>query len=105
VAKKPVRVLLPRGNGDRISARVVYQGPLTAPVEQGREVGRLRITRGDTQALDLPVYAGEDVAAGTIPQRALDGAWEVGTGLFRRAFDKAGVGDKAGATDKAGAKS
>ncbi|MHC2089354.1 D-alanyl-D-alanine carboxypeptidase family protein [Methylobacterium sp. WCS2018Hpa-22] len=105
VAKKPVRVLLPRGNGDRISARVVYQGPLTAPVEQGKEVGRLRITRGDTQALDLPVYAGEDVPAGTIPQRALDGAWEFGTGLFRRAFDKAGASDKASATDKAGAKS
>ncbi|KAB1073146.1 D-alanyl-D-alanine carboxypeptidase family protein [Methylobacterium planeticum] len=89
VARKPVRLLLPRGSGERISARAVYQGPLTAPVEQGREIGRLRIMRGDTVALDQPLYAGETVAAGTIPQRALDAALEVGTGLFRRAFGKA----------------
>ncbi|WP_132255235.1 D-alanyl-D-alanine carboxypeptidase family protein [Methylobacterium segetis] len=90
VAKKPVRLLLPRGSGERVSAKVVYQGPLSAPVEQGREVGRLRVMRGDTLALDQPLYAGEAVAAGTIPQRALDAAIEVGTGLFRRAFSKAG---------------
>ncbi|GJE43447.1 D-alanyl-D-alanine carboxypeptidase family protein [Methylobacterium soli] len=89
VARKPVRLLLPRGSGERISARAVYQGPLTAPVEQGREIGRLRIMRGDAVALDQPLYAGETVAAGTIPQRALDAALEVGTGLFRRAFSKA----------------
>lgn len=108
VARKPVRVLLPRGSGDRITARAIYQGPLVAPVEPGREIGRLRITRGDIQALDQPLYAGEAVAAGTIPQRALDAAWEVGTGLVRRAFDKGaadkGAADK-GASDKAGAKS
>lgn len=91
VAKKPVRVMLPRGSGDRITARAVYQGPLVAPVEQGREVARLRIMRGDTQALDQPLYAGETVEAGTIPQRALDATWEVGTGLFRKAFEKAGA--------------
>lgn len=91
VAKKAVRVLLPRGSGDRITAKVVYQGPLVAPVEQGREIGRLRITRGDTQALDQPLYAGDTVEAGTIPQRALDATWEVGTGLFRKAFEKAGA--------------
>ncbi|MER2267116.1 D-alanyl-D-alanine carboxypeptidase family protein [Methylobacterium oxalidis] len=90
MAKKPVRLLLPRGSGERVTARVVYQGPLTAPVEQGREVGRLRVMRGDTLALDQPLYAGESVASGTIPQRALDAALEVGTGLFRRAFSKAG---------------
>ncbi|AWN43408.1 D-alanyl-D-alanine carboxypeptidase family protein [Methylobacterium durans] len=90
VAKKPVRLLLPRGSGERVTAKVVYQGPLSAPVEQGREIGRLRVMRGDTLALDQPLYAGEAVGSGTIPQRALDAALEVGTGLFRRAFSKAG---------------
>lgn len=88
LAKKPVRLLVPRGSGDKVTARVVYQGPLTAPIEEGSEVGRLRITRGEIQALDQPLYAGGSVATGTIPQRALDAAWEVGTGLFRRAFNK-----------------
>ena len=95
VAKRPVRLLLPRGSGDRISARIVYQGPLPAPVEAGQEIGRLRVMRGDVLALDQPVYAGEDVAPGTLSQRAMDAALEVGTDLVRRAFDKAsGKADK-----------
>ncbi len=97
VAKKPVRVLMPRGSADRVTARVVYQGPLTAPVEAGSEVGRLRVMRGDVVALDQPVYAGEAVGTGTLSQRAMDGALEFGTDLMRRAFDKAaGKGETKG---------
>jgi len=81
---------------------VVYQGPLVAPVAQGREVGRLRVTRGDTLALEQPVYAGETVEAGTLSQRALDAALEVGTDLVRRAFEKAKGGNGAGSTSTAG---
>ena len=93
VAKKPIRLLVPRGSGDKIAARVIYRGPLMAPVEEGKQVARLRITRGETQALDLPLFAAETVAAGSIPQRALDAALEVGTGLFRKAFGKDGGKD------------
>ncbi len=93
VAKKAIRLLVPRGSGDKVTARVVYRGPLLAPVEEGAQVARLRITRGETQALDLPLYAAETVAAGTIPQRALDAALEFGTGLFRKAI---GQGEAAG---------
>ena len=86
VAKKPVRVLMPRGSGDRIAARIVYTGPVRAPVQRGAEIARLRVTRGDVQALDLPLYAGEDVGTGSLSQRALDGLLEFGTGLVRGAF-------------------
>lgn len=96
VANKPVRLLLPRGASDRISAKVVYQGPVVAPVEQGREVARLRVTRGDNIALEQPLYAGETVAAGTLSQRAMDAALEVGTDLIRRAFEKAKGGTGSG---------
>ncbi len=96
VANKPVRLLLPRGSSERVSARVVYQGPLAAPVEQGREVARLRVTRGDTLALEQPLYAGESVAAGTLTQRAMDAAMEVGSDLLRKAFDKAKGGSQTG---------
>ncbi|MGV7034396.1 D-alanyl-D-alanine carboxypeptidase family protein [Methylobacterium symbioticum] len=102
VAKRPVRLLLPRGSGDRVTARVVYQGPLPAPVEEGQEIGRLRVMRGDVLALDQPVYAGEAVGPGTLSQRAMDAALEVGTDLVRRAFDKAS--GKGKATDKAAEK-
>ncbi|VUF15834.1 D-alanyl-D-alanine carboxypeptidase family protein [Methylobacterium dankookense] len=98
VAKRPVRLLLPRGSGDRVTAKVVYQGPLPAPVEEGQPIGRLRVMRGDAVALDQPVYAGEAVGPGTLSQRAMDAALEVGTDLVRRAFDKASGKGKADKT-------
>ena len=89
VAKKPVRVLLPRGASDKVSAKVVYQGPLVAPITEGQQIGVLRVQRGDTVALDLPLYAGASVGQGTLSQRAMDAALEFGTGLMRKAFDRA----------------
>ncbi|WP_082145340.1 D-alanyl-D-alanine carboxypeptidase family protein [Microvirga massiliensis] len=86
VSLRPVQVLLPRGSGDRIVARIVYTGPLRAPIKAGDKVAHLQVARGDIQALDIPLYAGEDVAVGTLSQRAFDGLLEVGTGWIRRAF-------------------
>jgi serine-type D-Ala-D-Ala carboxypeptidase (penicillin-binding protein 5/6) len=85
VAKKPVRLLAPRGSNEKIVARIVYQGPVQAPVEQGALVGRLKVMRGEIQALDVPLYAGESVGVGSLPQRAVDGLMELGGDLVRRA--------------------
>ncbi|RDI56762.1 D-alanyl-D-alanine carboxypeptidase family protein [Microvirga subterranea] len=86
VAKKPVRVLVNRGESERVSARIVYTGPLKAPVKKGAEVAKLRVDRGDMQALEMPLYANEDVQVGTLSQRALDGLLEMSTGWVRNAF-------------------
>lgn len=86
VSKKPVRVLVPRGDGERVTARIVYTGPLKAPIQKGAEVARLQVSRGDMQALDIPLYANEHVQQGTLSQRALDGLLEFSTGWVRRAF-------------------
>ncbi len=88
VTKKPVRLMLPRGNGDRLVARATYQGPLTAPVEAGREVGRLKVHPRRAGGVDMPLYTAEAVPAGTMTQRALDAALEVGTGWFRQALSR-----------------
>jgi D-alanyl-D-alanine carboxypeptidase (penicillin-binding protein 5/6) len=86
VAKKPVRVLVNRGETERVSARIVYTGPLKAPVQKGAEVAKLRVDRGDMQALEVPLYANEDVQVGTLSQRALDGLIEMSSGWVRSAF-------------------
>lgn len=86
VSKKPVRVLVPRGESERVTARIIYTGPLKAPIQKGAEVARLQVNRGDMQALELPLYANEDVQEGTLSQRALDGLLEFSTGWVRRAF-------------------
>ena len=88
VARNAVRVLVPRGSNERLTLRIVYIGPLKPPVRQGAQVARLRATRGDVQALDLPLYAAEDVGVGNLQQRAVDGLLEWGTGMVRRVFTK-----------------
>lgn len=84
VAKEAVNVLIPRGNQDRLSARIVYTGPLLAPVKAGDKVGVLKVGRGDIQALDIPLYAAADVPAGSLTQRATDAAVEYGGQLVRQ---------------------
>ncbi|SCY82171.1 D-alanyl-D-alanine carboxypeptidase family protein [Microvirga guangxiensis] len=86
VSRKAIRVLVPRGESERVTARIIYTGPLKAPVQKGTEVARLQVNRGDMQALEMPLYASEDIQEGTLSQRALDGLLEFGTGWVRRAF-------------------
>ncbi|POR55292.1 D-alanyl-D-alanine carboxypeptidase family protein [Bosea psychrotolerans] len=87
-AKGPVSLLLPRGAGERLNARIVYRGPLVAPVQEGTEVGRLLVTRGDVKTLEIPLYASETVEAGTLQRRALDALMEVATGWVRKALKR-----------------
>ena len=88
VANGPVKLLIPRGSGERLTAKIIYQGPLVAPVEAGKEVARLRITRGAIQALDVPLKTQTAVETGPLWHRALDAALELGYGLIRRTFSK-----------------
>jgi len=87
-AKGPVSLLLPRGSSERINARIVYRGPLTVPVQEGAEVARLLVTRGDVKTLDIPLYAAETVQAGTLQSRAFDALMEVATGWVRKALGR-----------------
>lgn len=82
-ARRLVRLLLPRGQSDRVTAQIVYRGPVHAPVAAGTELGRLRVLRGTQLALEVPVYAAADVGTGTLSQRALQGAWELVAGWVR----------------------
>jgi len=78
-----VRLMVPRGGNDKIIARIVYTGPVPAPVVKGQPIGKLRIWRGDSMALEVPLQAGEDVGAGNLSQRAFDAVTELVIGLFR----------------------
>lgn len=88
VAREPVRVLVPRGASDRLDVKVVYRGPLKAPVAAGTQVAELRVTRDEVDALVLPLYTGEAVESGSLSQRAFDALFELGTGAIRDALSK-----------------
>jgi D-alanyl-D-alanine carboxypeptidase (penicillin-binding protein 5/6) len=83
VATRPVRLLLPRGSTEKLTGRIVYAGPIKAPVEKGAKIGTLKIWRGEQLTLEVPLEAGASVGAGSLTQRALDAMSELAIGLFR----------------------
>lgn len=87
-AKGPVSLLVPRGSSERLAARIVYRGPLPAPVAEGSEVARLLVTRGEVKTLELPLYAAETVPVGSLQRRALDALLEAATGWVRKALGR-----------------
>src|SRR6201997_5083379 len=86
----PVNVMVSKQGNDKLLARVVYSGPVKAPVAVGQQVGVVRVWRGADVAMEQPVYAAEAVGVGSTMRRALDGAQELVIGMFRAGF-KAGA--------------
>jgi D-alanyl-D-alanine carboxypeptidase (penicillin-binding protein 5/6) len=82
-AKGAVDLFLPITNRDKLTARIVYRGPLPAPVEEGQEVGELKVWIGDTLSQEMPLYAAESVDIGSLPHRALDAVKELAVGWLR----------------------
>jgi D-alanyl-D-alanine carboxypeptidase (penicillin-binding protein 5/6) len=87
-AGKEVRLMVPRGSRDKIIARVVYSGPVPAPVQQGQKIGTLKVWRGEFVVLEVPLQAAESVDTGSMPRRAFDAATELVLGLFRAGFKR-----------------
>jgi serine-type D-Ala-D-Ala carboxypeptidase (penicillin-binding protein 5/6) len=82
-AKGPVSIFVPTTNRDRLIARIVYDGPVEAPVEEGARIGTLRVWIGDTLSQETPLYAAETVGRGALHQRALDAVEELAIGWLR----------------------
>jgi serine-type D-Ala-D-Ala carboxypeptidase (penicillin-binding protein 5/6) len=77
-----------KNGSDKLIARIVYNGPVRAPVEPGRPIGIVRVMRGANVAVETPVYAVEAVGTGSLTRRAFDGASELVVGLFRAGVAK-----------------
>jgi serine-type D-Ala-D-Ala carboxypeptidase (penicillin-binding protein 5/6) len=77
-----VSLLVPRDSTERLLARIVYTGPVRAPVEEGQPIGQLRVWRGDNMVLEAPLQAGASVPSGGMTRRAFDAATEFVIGLF-----------------------
>jgi D-alanyl-D-alanine carboxypeptidase (penicillin-binding protein 5/6) len=83
VGKDIITLMVPHDSNDRITAKIVYPGPIVAPVERGQSIGKLRVFRGDRVALEAPLIAGESVGRGGLARRAFDAMNELVVGLFR----------------------
>jgi D-alanyl-D-alanine carboxypeptidase (penicillin-binding protein 5/6) len=85
---QPIKLMVHKNGTDKLIARVVYNGPVRAPVESGQQVGVVRVWRGANIAMDAPVYAAESVGKGSTIRRAIDGASELVIGMFRAGAEK-----------------
>jgi serine-type D-Ala-D-Ala carboxypeptidase (penicillin-binding protein 5/6) len=85
---KPIKVMVSKQGGEKLIARVVYNGPVKAPVAAGQQVGVVRVWRGPNVAMEAPVYAQEAVAVGSTMRRAVDGAQELVISMFRAGAGK-----------------
>ncbi len=77
ISKTDVDVLLPRGETLEYRIRVVYTGPLHAPVEEGTPAGEIRVLGTDGIVYRSPLVTGGSVGVGTLFTRALDGLQEL----------------------------
>ena len=88
IAPGTISVMMPRNGGEHLLARIVYSGPVPAPVSRGQSIGKLKVWRGESLALEVPLKAAEDVGTGSMSHRAMDAATELMIGLFRAGVNK-----------------
>ena len=85
---EPIKVMVQKNGADKLIARVIYSGPVRAPIEAGQLVGVVRVWRGTNVAMEAPVFAAEPVGKGSTMRRAIDGASELVIGMFRAGAEK-----------------
>jgi serine-type D-Ala-D-Ala carboxypeptidase (penicillin-binding protein 5/6) len=85
---EPIKVMVQKNGNDKLIARIVYSGPVRAPVQSGQPVGVVKVWRGGNIAMEAPVFAAESVDKGSTMRRAIDGASELVIGMFRLGAEK-----------------
>ncbi len=83
-----VKLMVPKAGGEKVIARIAYQGPVPAPIAQGQPVGLLKVWRDDKLVLQVPLKAAESVPKGNMSQRALDAVSEMVIALFRAGAER-----------------
>ncbi len=82
-ASEPVQVMVQKNGSDKLLARIVYTGPVRAPVAPGQPIGVIKVWRGKEVAVETPVHATDAVGVGSTMRRAMDGAIELVIGMVR----------------------
>lgn len=87
-ADEPVSVMVQKNGSDKLIARIVYTGPIRAPVQSGQQVGMFKLWRNGNLALEVPVHAGRSIGTGSMTSRAIDGVSELAIGVLRSGIQK-----------------
>lgn len=82
--KEPVDILMNIEKKPVISAKIIYHGPLDAPISPDVEVGKLQIFANKTVLLEKPVFTVNDVAETGLVGKAKDALYELTIGWLRK---------------------
>lgn len=85
-APEAVKIAVPRAVQGQVIARVVYEGPLKAPLSQGQTVATLRVWRDGQLQREVPLSIRQEVRQGGLVRRASDSVRELAIGAFRSLF-------------------
>lgn len=87
-AKLPRELRLPtlRGQGGATSLKMVYRGPVPAPITEGQEVARLEVLLDGRVIQSAPLVAVKAVATGSTLARAQDAAVELSRQWAKNGF-------------------
>ena len=61
VTEKEVKITIPRLARRKMTVKVVYEGPIPAPIAKGTPVARLVVSAPNTEEISFPLVAGADV--------------------------------------------
>ena len=73
VAPQNLAVTLPRTASADVKVKVVYTGPIKAPIAKGQQIAQLIVQTHDTAPQVMPLVAGEDVAEAGVFGRLWNG--------------------------------
>ena len=55
---EPIKVMVQKNGNEKLIARIVYNGPVRAPIEAGQQIGVVKVWRGANVAVEAPVLCG-----------------------------------------------
>lgn len=73
VAPQDIAVTIPSGSSPDMQIKVVYQGPIQAPIKAGQHIADIVVTTPDTGAQTMPLVAAKDVGKAGFFRRAWNG--------------------------------
>jgi serine-type D-Ala-D-Ala carboxypeptidase (penicillin-binding protein 5/6) len=68
-----IDLLLPTSATGAVSAEIIYNGPIKAPIRKGDQIATLRVNAAESSATnEIPLYAGENIASSNFAMRGID---------------------------------
>ncbi len=73
VTESDIKISLPRASRRGLKVKVVYEGPVPAPIEKGTQIAKLVIAAPEFETVEVPLVAGTDI--GRLGMFGRLGAW------------------------------